>query len=359
MTAPPSRPEPDWVRLAALAGLTALALYVCYLLLAPFLPAVAWAVALAAIGLPVHRRIRRAVGSPDWAAGLSTALVVLVIAVPVVLVAVRLGEETRGAVAMVREQAADGRWRQAVERVPYVGEWLGRLDQEEIDRQVRAALAELGRRSFGVASGAVGAAVQALVAVFVLFFCFRDRHHLLGQVNRLLPLAPADADRVVGRAEDAIHATVYATLVTSLLQAVTGGLLFWAVGLPAPVLWAVVMFVLGVLPFVGAFLVWAPAAAVLGLEERWGAVAAVVGWGLVMAGPVSNWLYAAVAGGRLKLHPVPALLAFIGGLAVFGVSGMVLGPCALAVTVALLDVWRHRLPGAPVATPVSSAPAGK
>ncbi|MBA4062682.1 MAG: AI-2E family transporter [Isosphaera sp.] len=360
VTAPP-RPEPDWARLAALAGLTVVALYVCYLLLAPFLPAVAWAVALAAMGLPLHRRLRRAVGSENLAAAVSTVAVVLVIAVPTVLVAVRIGHETRGAVRTVQEQAADGRLRETVARLPGVGGLAAELDPGEVERQARAALAELGRRSFGVIEGVTGAALQALTAVFVLFFCFRDRHHLLAAVGRLLPLPPADAERVIDRADGAIHATVYGTVLTSALQATTGGLMFWLLGLPAPVLWGAVMFVLGVLPFVGAFLVWVPAAAFLAADGRWGAAAALTGWGLVMAGVVTNAVYAWVAGDRMKLHPAPALLAFIGGLAVFGVSGMVLGPCTLAVTVALLEVWRHRLPGgAPVATVAPpSAAAGR
>lgn len=336
------RPRPDWVRLAALAGLTVLILYVCWLLVAPFLPAVAWAVTLAAVGLPVHRRVRRAVGNDNWAAGISTAFVVLVVGVPTALVAIRIGQEASGAVGVVREQANDGRLRETAERVPYVGEWVRRIDSNEVERQARAALQALADRSFGMIEGAAWAFVQILTAVFILFFCFRDRHHLLAEVEKLVPLA--SADRVIGRAEDAIHATIYGTLLTSAIQAVTGSLLFWALGLPAPVLWGAVMFVLGVLPFVGAFLVWVPAAVVLIAGERWGAALALAAWGLVMAGPVCNWVYAAAAGDRMKLHPVPALLAFIGGLAAFGVTGMVLGPCALAVAVALLDVWRARLP---------------
>jgi predicted PurR-regulated permease PerM len=112
------------------------------------------------------------------------------------------------------------------------------------------------------------------------------------------------------------------------------------------------MFVLGVLPMVGAVLVWAPAAAYLIADDRWGAAAALAAWGVIMAGPVCNYVYAYAAGDRMRMHPVPTLLAYIGGLAVFGVSGMVLGPCVLAVTAALLDVWRQRAAdGAPVATP--------
>ncbi len=347
-TEPDDRTRRDWPKVAALAALTVIGVYLCYRLAAPFLPALAWAVALAIIALPLHRRVSRVVPNPNWAAGLSTTAVVLLIGVPVALVFAQLASETKRATEQVRDQASA--WHKYAARIPYVGDEIARLDTAEVEGQVRDNLSGLVGRSFGVVEGLAGGVFQALAAVFVLFFCLRDRHHLLDEVRKLMPLAPAAADRVIGRAEDAVHATVYGTLVAAVVQGVTGGLLFWAVGLPAPVLWGVVMVVLGVLPFVGAFLVWVPAAVYLASVERWGAVAAVVAWGLVMAGPVCNYLYAAAAGDRMRMHPVPTLLAFVGGLAVFGVSGMILGPCVLAVTAALLGVWRHRAAdGTPVA----------
>jgi len=346
----------DWPRVAALAALTAIGIYLCYHLAVPFLPGVTWAVALAVIGLPLHRRIARAVTNPGWAAAVSTTLVVLLIAVPVVLVAGQLAAETSRAVGTVREQTETGRWRETVARVPYVGETVSRLEPGEVEGRVREVVSQLTARTTGVIENVMGGALQALVAVFVLFFCFRDRHQLLAGVRGLLPLTPAAADRVLTRADDAVHATVYGTLLTAIIQGVTGGLLFWALGLPAAVLWGFVMVVLGILPFVGAFLVWVPAAAYLLTIDRWGAAAALVVWGLVMAGPVCNYLYAYAAGDRMRIHPVPTLLAFIGGLAVFGVSGMVLGPCVLAVTAALIDVWRHRSSdGTPVAAVTTPA----
>ncbi|MCI0705342.1 MAG: AI-2E family transporter [Planctomycetia bacterium] len=347
----------EWPRIAALAGLTVVGVYLCYLLVAPFLPGVTWAVALALVGLPLHRRIARVVKNPNWAAGLSTAIVVLVIAIPVALVAAQLAAETTRAADTVREQTSDGKWREVVARVPYLGEWIAQLEAAEIEARVRELIGQLAARTLGFVQGALGGLVQALVAVFVLFFCFHDRHHLLAGVRSLIPLAPDGSDRIIGRAEDAIHATVYGTLLTSVLQAATGGLMFWALGLPAPVLWGVVMFVLSVLPFVGAFLVWLPAAVYLVTVDRWGAAIALVTWGVLMGGPVCNYLYACVAGDRMRMHPVPTLLAFIGGLAVFGVSGMVLGPCVLVVTVALIDVWRHRASdGIPVAARSEGVP---
>lgn len=341
-----SSEPPPWGRPQFLAQLaiTCLGIYLCYRIALPFLTAATWAVALAVVGLPLHRRLARGLGNRNWAAGLSTTAVVLAIGVPVFLVVLQLGSETIRITEKVEEQAADGQWKTQLTRVPYFGERLARLDLDSLEAEAREGIRQLGTRSVGMIGGAVEGLLQALVAVFILFFCFRDRHHLLAAVQRLLPLPAGVSDKIFDRACDAVYATVYGTLLTAAIQGTSGGLLFLWLGLPLPLLWGVVMFVLGVLPFVGAFLVWVPAAIYLAMQDRWGGVAALAAWGLFMAGPMCNYVYACAAGDRMKLHPVPALLAFIGGLAVFGVSGMVLGPCILAATVALLDAWRHRSP---------------
>lgn len=331
-----------WVHLAALAGLTLVGVYFCYRLVEPFLPAVAWAMALAIIAHPLNEWVCRRVSTRTWSAVASTAVVLLVIVVPTLLVAEQLAREATAA-SQQAQQLTDGGWRRTAARVPWMNDLFARMDtqvdvEQEARKAVTALLGDVGR----VVSGSVWWLLQALVMVFILFFAFRDQDHLLAGLRRLLPVTRPETDYLFTRTADAVHATVYATIVTGAIQGATGGLLFWALGVPAPLLWGVVMFVLGILPIVGAFLVWVPVATGLVLNDQWGAALAVVVWGVLMAGPVNNYVYACLAGGRLRLHPVPALLAFIGGLAVFGVTGMVLGPVVLAVTLALIDMWRQR-----------------
>lgn len=398
---PETQPRGEWPRVAALATLTGVGVVLCVLLVVPFLAGVTWGLALTVVALPVHRWIQRRVRNANVAAGLSTTLIVLVIGLPLAWVTMQLADETRKAAEAMQarttekaeaagQQAADqakreakteqeaaqdaanaraetrqSSWKEYAARIPYVGPQLARLNAADVEAHTREGLNKLLGSSFGVVKGGADAVLQTLVALFLLFFALRDHRSLLEQARGFVPLAPADADRVFARAADAIHATVYGTFVTAAVQGFTGGLVFWLVGLPAPVLWAVVMTVLGILPILGAFLVWVPAAVYLASQGQWWQAIVVVVWGLVMAGPVCNWMYAKLAGDRLKMHPVPVLLAFIGGLALFGVSGMILGPCVLAVTLALIEVWRHRtadgLPLAAVqsgATPAASQPAG-
>src|SRR5262249_28681000 len=158
----------------------------------------------------------------------------------------------------------------------------------------------------------------------------RDRKELLAGVRQLLPMNRVEAERVFASAAGSVYANLYATLVTSLIDGVALGLMFWLVGLPSPVTWGVVTFVLSFLPILGTYIVWMPAAIYLGMIGQWGGAVALLTYGVASWCVVDNVIYVRIAGDRMHFHQVPALIAFLGGLAVFGASGMILGPGILA-----------------------------
>jgi len=114
----------------------------------------------------------------------------------------------------------------------------------------------------------------------------------------------------------------------------------WWLDLPAPILWTLVMFIFGILPILGAGVVWGPAAIYLILAGRAGAGLLLIVVGLLSTS-LTALVYVRIAGPRMRMHDVPMFISFLGGIAVFGVSGMVLGPAILAVTLALLECWRR------------------
>ena len=151
-------------------------------------------------------------------------------------------------------------------------------------------------------------------------------------------------DRLFSRVGDIVHATIYGTLAVAAVQGTLGGLMFWWLGLPAPALWGLVMGALAVVPVLGAFVVWIPATLFLALDGSWGKALILASWGGVLVGGIDNVIYPILVGNRLKLHTIPAFMAIVGGLIVFGPSGLILGPVTLTVTVLLLEIWRSRTP---------------
>jgi predicted PurR-regulated permease PerM len=121
--------------------------------------------------------------------------------------------------------------------------------------------------------------------------------------------------------------------------------MFWWLGLPTPLVWGMVMALLAVVPILGAFVVWIPAAVFLALEGHWAKALILTGWGGIVIALIDNLLYPVLVGERLRLHTLLVFIAILGGLTLFGASGLILGPVVLAVTLALVDVWRWRTAG--------------
>jgi predicted PurR-regulated permease PerM len=331
------------LRLLVLGAVTVVLVILTLMLARPFVPALTWAAALAIIAWPLHAWITRYIRNSNLAASLSVAIVVLVVLVPGLIVTYELIRE--GSSAAIRiEQTGEGPIREAMLRAPGLQgliAWLDRI-HVDLDEELRKFINSFTQDISGLLQGSVVAIIQAAVALFILFYLLRDRRAVLRGVHSIMPMSRGETDRVLKSIADSIHANVYANVMTSLIDGVTGGLLFWALGLPAPVLWGMVIFVVSIVPVLGTFVVWLPFAGYLLTMGNWVGALLLVTWGVVTAITVDNILYATLAGGRMRLHTVPTFLALLGGLAVFGVSGMILGPAIVAATLALLDVWNRR-----------------
>ena len=318
--------------------------WLCLRMVAPFVPALTWALTLAVVGQPIHRWLGRRVKRPGAAAALSTAAVTLTIALPAVVVGALIAGQAIDTTETIRTIVAERRWTTIVERHPSVApviDWLARQMQDGTAPQ---GLAQGALRTVrDIVASSVGVVVGALVTVFFLFYFFRDRRMLLSAVPHFLPLSRGETDEVLTIVHDTIEAIVYGTLVVSAIQGVLGGLAFWWLGLPSPLLWGAVMALLSVLPLFGAALVWGPAALYLALTGEAGSALMLVAWGAGVVGLVDNLLKPMLVRGRMNLHTLPVFIAVLGGVAVFGGTGLVLGPVVLAVAMGLLDVWRRRL----------------
>jgi len=126
--------------------------------------------------------------------------------------------------------------------------------------------------------GAVWTAVQLFVTVFLLFFLFRDRSSGLKTLRSYLPLSRSECDRLLSRIGSMVHATLFGSVTAALVQGALGGLMFWILGVPAPLLWGMAMAFLGLVPMIGTFVVWAPAAGWLALEGHWVKTLILAGW---------------------------------------------------------------------------------
>ena len=189
------------------------------------------------------------------------------------------------------------------------------------------------------------AAVQVSLTLYFLFYFLRDRARVLRDIRSLLPLNQSETHTLFSRVNETIHATLYGMLALSALQGVLGGLMYWGLGIPSPCFWALVMALFAFVPVVDTVAIWLPAAVYLGLEGRWGEALVGAGLGSLAIRLIVNLLYPVVVRKRLRAPSIRIFIALLGGLVIFGWSGLVLGPVILTATGALLEICAKRFAG--------------
>ena len=339
--------ESDWdsrrhVHTLLMMAATLAALYLCYRLAAPFVPAIAGALALAVLFAPLHRWLERRLGAGNLAAAISVLVVVLLVVVPVLLVASRVLDEIVLGAQAVQTLLESGSWREVFERhtlLAPIGNWLDK--QVDLPAVLAPATTWLATGAF-VLQVSLVQAVGAVLTFYLLFYMLRDRAAMLQSLRSLSPLSDADMSRLFADVLDTVHATVNGTLIVAMVQGALGGLMFWWLGLPSPLLWGIVMGLLAVVPVLGAFIIWVPVAIFLALDGSVGKALMLAVWGAVVVGGIDNLLYPMLVGKRMQMHTIVAFVSIVGGLAVFGPTGLILGPVVFTVTRLLLEIWKRQ-----------------
>lgn len=315
--------------LALITALVAAALYGCYRLLTPFLPAMTWAVAFAVVGNPLHRFVHRHVRNPHLAAGLSVSIVALILILPAWVASDLLVKQASVAVEYWLSHQP---WRD----IPF-------QDRFDLQDTLKDGLREVSSRLPGFLKDSLSALTQLPMALFCLFFFFRDRVLIMEYLTSWLPLSEQEVQDLTRRISDILYATILGRIVLATIQGALGGLMFWFLGLPTPLLWFMVMSFLALLPFFGTVIVWGPASLYLVWSGNVGHGVILALWGALVVSSIDNVLYPFLVGTRMQLHPLVTFFGVIGGLGWFGASGIILGPIILATSAALLEVWRRRM----------------
>jgi predicted PurR-regulated permease PerM len=326
-----------------LAGGTLLGLYVCYLIAKPFIAPMAFALALVVATQRPYNWLRARMPNDTASAAVAIVLVTLLIIGPAVSLGTYLVQQAADNLQQLQSGEGVANWRAALEKQPQLAEifhWVeSRLSLEE-------QLQRVGQAAAGYAGaflrGSMHVLTQLVVMLFVLFFLYRDRKQARETLSQVVPLSGEEADRLFRRVASTILATVNGSITVAVVQATLAGLMYWSLGVPAPALWAAVTFITALVPVFGTFLVWGPIALYLLLTGSVVKALILVGWGMVAIGTIDNVLYPYLVGDRLRLHTVPTFFSILGGISLFGPAGLILGPLALAITIALIDVWWER-----------------
>ncbi len=319
-----------------------------FALINDFLMALLLAAVFSGIVYPLYLWLRNVCGRRTTLASLVTLLTFMaVIVVPLILLLGLVAEQAIGVVEDVKP------WIEQHVQQPVHGErklpdWVPFADQIEPYREkISAKAAELAgslglylATSLGtLTGGTVSFFLNLFIMLYAMFFFLISGPVLIKTIMGYAPLSQSDKDRMLQVSLSVSRATVKGTLIIGVIQGTLGGLGFAVAGIDAAVFWGAVMAVLSILPGIGATLVWGPAVIYLLISGETVAGLALLAWCAGVVGTIDNVLRPVLVGRDTEMPDLLILLSTLGGLGLFGVAGLVLGPILAALFMAVLAIY--------------------
>ena len=315
----------------------------------PFFGAVLWGTILAIVFAPVYRRLLKSLRRKRTVAALMTVMVVLMIVIlPLTLVAMLLLQEGFSVYEKVQsgELSPSRYFQQVFGALPaWVTDLLDRfgltnlaLIQERLSTGLMKGSQFFATQVLSIGQNTFDFIVNLFIVLYLLFFFLRDGNELSQRILAAVPLRRGQQHQLFNKFTGVIRATIKGTLVVAIAQGALGGVIFWYLGVYAPVLWAVVMAFLSLLPAVGTAIVWVPVAIYfLVTGAMWQGIV-LIAYGVLVIGLVDNLLRPILVGKETKIPDYVILIATLGGMAIFGINGFVIGPVIAAMFIAVWDI---------------------
>jgi predicted PurR-regulated permease PerM len=336
-------------------GILVVLAYLVFLVFEPFLAPLAWAVVLVVVSYPVYARLARK-WNPTLAATASTVGVILILIVPALLVTGAFIHQGVEAVQEVQQQIQSGHfswvndlWLRVQARFPDANP--GNLTTV-IHRYADAGAAYLGSRLGAVLRNTAVFLFHLAVMILAMFYLFRDGDSIVARLREVLPFEKSHRDKMIDETRELIFASVTSSLVAAVAHGVLGGLAFGLTGIRAPIFWGVMMGFFSLIPVVGSALIWVPAAVSLMVDGHIGMGIALMIFCSVIVGLVDNIIRPWMISGRAEMGGLVVFISILGGISVFGMLGVVLGPIVVAAGASMLDLYA---PGAPARNTKSKA----
>ena len=317
-------------------------------ILLPFYGAIMWGSIIALIFSPLHRLLMTHLNCQHTLAALLTLMIVVVIVIlPFALVTASLAHEA----GLIYEQLVSGElkperyFRGLFDALP---DWItalldrfGLVNFSVLQRRLSVVLTQASQffttQALSIGQITFDFVVQLLITLYLAFFLIRDGDDVMDAVRCALPLSVMHKRVLLETFATVVRATIKGNLVVAVIQGTLGGLAFWFLGVSGALLWAVLMAFLSLVPAVGSALVWLPVAIYfLVVGALWQGIALTV-YGVLVIGLVDNVLRPLLVGRDTRLPDYVVMITTVGGMAVLGINGFILGPMIAALFIA---VWR-------------------
>lgn len=335
----------------------------------PFLMTILMAAIFSALTRPLYRGLKRWFGGRgSWAAALTLFLVFFGVLLPLVAL---LGAVTAEGIKVsqtvrpwVQKQLTEpAAFSDLLKTIPFYEDILPY--KETIFLKAGEMVGRLSSYLINSLSSVTVMTAQFLFMLFIflytMFFFLVDGEHILGRILHFLPLKPEDEERMLDKFTSVTRATLKGIAVIGLIQGALVGAAFAAVGFPSAIFWGTVAAVMSMVPGIGTAIVWLPGVIILSMGGNYAAAIGLLAFGILVVGGIDNFLRPRLVGKDTRLHELLILFGTLGGILMFGVAGIIIGPIVAALVVTVWEIYgvafQDVLPGRSGAG--GDAPAGE
>lgn len=336
----------------------ALFFYVIYTMLqifSPFIGALFWAAVLSYAFYPIHKRLRKKFGSQqNLAAGVMTVLILLLTAPFITVIVFRLSVEIVGLSQALVDYIQSGRLESQIR------EWMQTPLYRQIEsnaadsgaqiwEKMQSSLVDVTKNTGSLALGFAAAITRNLfsiifnftLAMVAIFFFLRDGEKAYTYVYDLIPLEKENKEKISAQIQRTLNSTIHGQLLIAVSKGILTGLTFLLLGLPFPIFIGAVSIVASIIPVLGSYVVWLPFVVSLFIEQEYVRAGILLGVGALIISSIDNVLYPIIVGKGTKAPFFLLFLAVLGGLAVYGLEGIIIGPVMISLFFVLVNIYRY------------------
>lgn len=333
-------------------------IYLSFSVIQPFLNALLSGIVISYVVQPVYKFLNKRLKSPNLSAFVIALFIILLILTPLILVIDNVAPEARYSYIRAKQKILSGEFididcRGKTTMLCTISSGIKQfVSDPEVKPQLQEILSRVTTYAIEKTSELFLALPRILFNIFitflVVFYLLKDGDALTEKVKRLLPLRRKHKEHIFKRLQDTTYAVLYGSLIVAIVQGALGALGFYMFGIASPVTWGIVMTITALIPIVGTAIIWLPASLLLigeGLTLQsnfvvWQGIGLFF-YSLLIVGTIDNILKPRIIGEKSGVHPVLIMFGALGGLAIFGMIGFIIGPLILAIFSASIDIYEE------------------
>ncbi|MBN8586292.1 MAG: AI-2E family transporter [Ignavibacteria bacterium] len=330
-----------------LMAITFLMIYLCWLMIKPLVSVLLWSSILVIIFFPLYKKLVSKIKNHTLSAIITILASLLIFIIPLTLISAAVVNELAGIASTTVSSVQEMINHPESGQLKYIYEYISRyvnieefVKSDEL-KSLAARLSETAlQASWYVLGGVAGTLVSIFFAIFTMYYLFRDGEKIVADLPNILPLENDQAKELIKSTSDLISATIRGSLMVALIQGVLAGFMFWILGIPSYLVLGMVTMIFALIPTGGTAFVTGPVIIILALTGEYWKAGVLLIYASLVIGMVDNFLLPRLIKQKAKMNELFVFFSVIGGIQLFGILGLFLGPIILAIAIGLLTVFK-------------------